>query len=231
MENNMKLWDAVCETNPAHTKKVNFGRGFTAIDPMHQIKNATQQFGPAGQGWGWSVRDTKFLPTDQVAILVRLVTHDDCQVEQWGQCSLYIDSKKSKPDGDCMKKATTDGLTKCLSYLGFNADVFLGKFDDNKYVAEMEEKHSEQKKGIHVELSADDVDDPTAWIEERMNNLQKFVVHYKQPTQKSFDNRVAKIQNDPIYSRIDVHQISVFEGLKVTLQEALTKRLKEKETA
>jgi hypothetical protein len=27
----------------------------------------------------------------------------------------------------------TDGLTKALSHLGFNADVFLGEFDGNKY--------------------------------------------------------------------------------------------------
>jgi hypothetical protein len=29
--------------------------------------------------------------------------------------------------------AVTDGLTKALSHLGFNADVFLGKHDGNKY--------------------------------------------------------------------------------------------------
>ena len=76
-----------------------------------------------------------FLATDQVAVLVRFWTADkSCYVEQWGQNGLYIDSAKNKPDTDCMKKATTDGLTKCLTYLGFNADVFLGKFDDNKYV-------------------------------------------------------------------------------------------------
>ena len=38
--------------------------------------------------------------------------------------------------GECQKKALTDAITKGLSYLGFNADVFLGMFDDNKYVSE-----------------------------------------------------------------------------------------------
>ena len=51
-------------------------------------------------------------------------------VKQVGQKSLGA----QKPDEDAVKKAVTDGLTKCLSYLGFNADVFLGLFDDNKYV-------------------------------------------------------------------------------------------------
>ena len=38
-------------------------------------------------------------------------------------------------DDDCIKKVQTDALTKGLSKLGFNADVFMGRFDDNKYVA------------------------------------------------------------------------------------------------
>jgi hypothetical protein len=40
---------------------------------------------------------------------------------------------------DAPKMALTDGLTKALSHLGFNADVFLGEHD-NKYAAEAKEK-------------------------------------------------------------------------------------------
>jgi len=64
-------------------------------------------------------------------------------VEQWGQGSLYTDKSRAKPDHDVLKKATTDGITKCLSYLGFNADVFTGKFDDNKYVQQMNNEFSQ----------------------------------------------------------------------------------------
>lgn len=143
---NMELWNKVCETDPKHTKKVSFGRGFTAIDPMYQIRTATEHLGVAGFDWGWEVVETLFLPNDTVAVRVRLwhsrdgVKVESSFIEQWGQCGLYTDSNKSKDDQDCMKKATTDGLTKCLSCLGFNADVFLGKFDDNRYVAQMNEK-------------------------------------------------------------------------------------------
>ena len=56
-----------------------------------------------------------------------------------------MDKNKQKPDTDCMKKATTDGITKGLTYFGFNADVFLGKFDDNKYVAELEQEEVKKK--------------------------------------------------------------------------------------
>ena len=143
----MKLWNAVSKTNPNYTKTVKFGREFTAIDPHSQIMEATRAFGPAGQGWGWTVAQVEYLPTKDAAVLVRLWHGDkDNSVEQWGQAGLYMDKNNTKTDNDCMKKATTDGLTKCLSYLGFNADVFLGKFDDSKYVAERRAEQEEEDK-------------------------------------------------------------------------------------
>lgn len=154
MSNNLKLWNAVEKTNPAHTKNVTFGRSITAIDPYRQIQAATSQFGPAGTGWGWDVKQVEHLPTNEVCILISL-WHGvgSGRVEQWGQASLYIDKAEKKKDTDCMKKATTDGITKCLSLLGFNADIFLGKYEDNKYV--------QQAKADFAPLKPDD----KAWIE------------------------------------------------------------------
>ena len=132
---NLEFWNKVSTTDPKHTKKVTLGRSFTAIDPMYQVMKATEAMGIAGSGWGFNVQEVVFLPTDQVAIRVRVWKGDkDSYVEQWGQNGLYMDKANTKPDTDCMKKATTDGLTKALTYFGFNADVLLGKFDDNKYV-------------------------------------------------------------------------------------------------
>lgn len=145
MSDNLKLWDAVCRTNPADTKKVTFGRAITAIDPYKQVRSATEQFGAAGAGWGWEVKDTVILPTNEIGILIRLWHGDPNKyIEQWGQSSFYIDNAEKKKDTDCFKKATTDGVTKCLSYLGFNADIFLGKYDDNKYVQEMVKEFKEE---------------------------------------------------------------------------------------
>ena len=48
-----------------------------------------------------------------------------------------------KANDECHKKLRTDALTKSLSMLGFNADVFMGKFDDNKYVAKMNKEFKE----------------------------------------------------------------------------------------
>lgn len=135
---NLDLWNSVEKTNPKHTKKVTFGRAITAIDPYHQMKNATEKFGPVGIGWGWTVEKVEYTPTNEIALLVRLWhTEKSNTFDQWGQASLYIDKAEQKKDTDCFKKATTDGVTKCLSLIGFNADIFLGKFEDNKYVQEV----------------------------------------------------------------------------------------------
>ena len=144
-KDNLELWSAVEKTDPKHTKKVTYGRGFTAIDPYYQIKCATEQFGAAGKGWGWEVVKVEKLESiHSICLLIRLWHGDKGDfVEQWGQGSLFSDNAQKKPDHDVMKKATTDGITKCLSYLGFNADVFTGKFDDNKYVQQMNAEFSQ----------------------------------------------------------------------------------------
>tara|TARA_R100000808_G_scaffold7062_1_gene20743 strand:+ start:20455 stop:21141 length:687 start_codon:yes stop_codon:yes gene_type:complete len=154
---NRELWDTVSTTNPKYTKKVKLGREFTAIDPYSQILEATNAFGPVGQGWGWEVSRVEYTPNDQLGILVKVWHGDRSQTyEQWGQAGLFRDKNKSSPDTDCFKKATTDGITKCLSYLGFNADVFLGKFDDNKYVQEMRDEYAtENSKQNPAKLSSE----------------------------------------------------------------------------
>lgn len=173
MEDNLKLWERVCKTNPADTKEVNFGRKIIAIDPYSQIYEATKEFGAAGEGWGWEVTNVQHLPTNELAMLIRLWHGSSGKyIEQWGQASYFIDKNEKKKDTDCFKKATTDGITKCLSYLGFNADIFLGKYEDNKYVAQMMEEFRENMSGaggVGSTTGGDGVpilsDNDKSWIE------------------------------------------------------------------
>ena len=61
MSDNLKLWNTVSKSDPKYLKKVSFGsRSFTAIDPQYQVRCATEQFGPVGQGWGWK-NNTRFI--------------------------------------------------------------------------------------------------------------------------------------------------------------------------
>jgi len=150
VDNNMKLWDAVSRTDPDHTKTVEFGRKFTAIDAHSQIMAATQQFGPIGEGWGY---DTVYGFQDiKNGLLVWCdLTFWWSETGEWEGNKYKENARTFGPirgcarvqtgdktgDTDAPKKAMTDALTKSLSHLGFNADVFLGQFDDNKYVTEL----------------------------------------------------------------------------------------------
>lgn len=172
MTDNLKLWNLAEKTDPKHTKKVTFGRGFTAIDPYYQIKCATEQFGAAGEGWGWEVvRVEEFREIASLGLLIRLWHGKrDNYIEQWGQSGFFTDKAKEKPDHDMLKKATTDGITKCLSYLGFNADVFTGKFDDNKYVQQMNAEFSEKREQMNPEpIDTEKVNKLIPWFKKQID--------------------------------------------------------------
>lgn len=144
MTDNLKVWNAVCETDPDHTKKVNQRGGFTAIDAHYQIKRATEQFGPVGIGWGYDAGEPIF--QQQFVVVPVTLWHGD-RANTYGPVFGCAEMFGNRPDADAPKKAGTDALTKLLSQLGFSADVFLGKFDDNKYVAELRhKKHEETQK-------------------------------------------------------------------------------------
>jgi hypothetical protein len=68
--------------------------------------------------------------------------------------------RNGRVDSDASKKATTDAITKLLSQLGFSADVFLGKYDDQKYVEALREEFTEKppmidqtQRGIIIDLT------------------------------------------------------------------------------
>ena len=141
---NLNIWDEAKETDPRFTKKVSFGaRSFTSIDAHYQIRRATEIFGPVGAGWGYDVSyhtmtvDSKAFQFADVSVWVSKPEYKYGPVRG---CNLLVDAK-GRVDDDAPKKALTDALTKALSHLGFNADVFMGMFDSNKYVKQLEEKY------------------------------------------------------------------------------------------
>lgn len=154
-QDNMKLWYSVNKTAPSDTKKVSFGRAFTAISPQSQRRAATEQFGPYGLGWGievgsedwkvWKDGDTELV--DYTAVLFYKINGELGRFPINSCIARVATSGKGKHllDEDWNKKVSTDALTKGLSMLGFNSDVFEGKFDDNKYI-QNEAQSAEQEK-------------------------------------------------------------------------------------
>lgn len=141
MTGKMQIWDAVSETDPNHTKHVALRGGFTAIDANYQVMMATKQFGPVGIGWGYDTGTPIFHET---LVMIPVTLWHGERANHFGPiwgCEEWKDGK-GRVDSDATKKAETDALTKALSRLGFNADVFLGRFDDQKYVDELTKKYA-----------------------------------------------------------------------------------------
>ena len=109
-------------------------------------------FGPIGMGWG--IMDEKFdevgMHTDTGLVLYRATFWyklNDIQ-DSFPIHSSIKYAIGGRLDDDFAKKVATDALTKGLSKLGFNADVFMGMFDDNKYVRSLTETTEVAKKNL-----------------------------------------------------------------------------------
>ena len=142
---NMELWEKVSVSDGKFLKKVSFGaRSFTSIDPMYQVREATRAFGPVGQGWGWDATTEMItVANGDVACISHVSVWAGTRENKFGPftgCRTFY--KKERIAEDAPKMAVTDGLTKALSHLGFNADVFLGEHD-NKYAADSKPTNGE----------------------------------------------------------------------------------------
>jgi hypothetical protein len=135
---NMDIWNNLCESDPKYLKKISFGaRSFTAIDPQYQVMKMTEQFGPVGEGWGWhSTTEIVNVSNGDSAVLAHVTVWHGSPSNSFGAftgCRKFFDAVKGRMAEDAPKMAVTDGLTKALSHIGCDADVFLGKMDGNKY--------------------------------------------------------------------------------------------------
>jgi len=136
---NMDLWLALAPSNMKYLKKVAFGsRKFTSIDPQYQIMKMTEKFGPVGVGWGYNVEYDYPSTNDVVLIVAKVSIWTTLPENIFGPIAgsrTFWHKDMKRPAEDAGKMALTDALTKGLSHLGCDADVFLGKHD-NKYNAD-----------------------------------------------------------------------------------------------
>lgn len=137
MNTNLELWNKVEKTNPKYTKKANVGgNNITSIAPQYQIKNVTEQFGIYGKTWGFKQLNFDYTLASEfgLVILDAIFFFPDGEFPIKNAQKLFMDNAKTKIDDNFAKKLETDTLTKAISKLGFNADIFLGLFDDVKYL-------------------------------------------------------------------------------------------------
>tara|TARA_Y100000593_G_C4318246_1_gene342166 strand:- start:1341 stop:2018 length:678 start_codon:yes stop_codon:yes gene_type:complete len=167
---NLGLWDQVESTDAKFTHKLQYGAKLTAIDAQYQRKRATEMFGPMGIGWG---------TTESTYVHNQEFSHLYFTAKLWyvwegtkGQIEIASDIP-SKPD--CYKSVRTDAITKGLSELGFNADVFMGTFDGNKYMKE--DSVLSENEAIGRGSSGEVTNSPSASEEPTMETLLDFGKH------------------------------------------------------
>jgi hypothetical protein len=142
---NMRIWDALSKTDPKHTKQFKRAGGFsgTAMKPIWMVKRLTEQFGPAGIGWGMHKPEFQTVPAGEEILCF-------CTVGLW-----YREDDKSPPlvvygvggdkvlgknkygpftNDEAFKASYTDALSNAMKQIGVGADIHMGLFDDEKYV-------------------------------------------------------------------------------------------------
>lgn len=159
MNNNLELWHRVEKTNPKYTKKANVrGNKITSIAPQYQIMNVTEEFGIYGKTWGFKKLDLDYTLAETFGLIVlnAVFFSPNGEFEIKNSINIWIDNAKTRVDSDFAKKIETDTLTKAISKLGFNADIFMGKFDDVKYFDEITKEFEEAPKPIKLSDKAID---------------------------------------------------------------------------
>lgn len=157
MTDNLKLWNKLGKTDPAHTKGFKRAGGFggTAIKPIYTEQKMTEEFGPCGTGWGFSEPTFQTVPASEGQIAVY------CWLSLW----YVFDGKRSEPvpgvggdmvvvkqssglrtDDEAFKKAFTDAIGNAMKHVGMSADVHMGLFDDSKYVNEVRNEIADQRR-------------------------------------------------------------------------------------
>lgn len=144
---NLDLWNKVEKTDPKHTKAIT-GKSYqgTSPKPHYLVHKATETFGPVGIGWGFNIvseRIEEGAGGERMHIAHVRVWYEwqgkRGEVEHIGGTQFSGTRSSGKPftDEDAPKKSVTDALVKALSMIGFAGDIFMGRYDDSKYVDDL----------------------------------------------------------------------------------------------
>lgn len=156
MTDNLALWHAVEKTDPSHVKAIT-GKSYqgTSPKPHYLIHKATETFGPVGIGWGFTIENERIeegaggerMHIARVKVWFKW-DGERGEVEHIGGTQFSGTRKSGQPftDEDAPKKSVTDALVKALSMIGFAGDIFMGRYDDSKYVNDLRDEIAGQNK-------------------------------------------------------------------------------------
>jgi len=143
---NMELWNKVKQVPKEYLKQINSGRlkGMSDINPQWRIMSLTEQFGMCGIGWKYTVINKWTEPgaNGQIFAFVDIELFYK-NGEQWSEPipghggSMLISAEQKGAylhcNDEAFKMAITDAISVAAKFLGFGADVYLGRWDGSKY--------------------------------------------------------------------------------------------------
>lgn len=144
---NLAHWDRFADIDPQFTKPIT-GKQYkgTSPNPQYVIRCLTEMFGPVGHGFGWDVVAEDFIPLgDEVLHWCRIKfwhTDRNNTFDAYGQTKALMKTRNGMMmDEDAPKKSLTDAIIKAASQIGIAANIFLGRWDDQKHVAKVEAEY------------------------------------------------------------------------------------------
>ena len=121
----------------------------------------TKIFGPVGEGFGWDVVSEAWQPVGNETIHWCRIkfwhTDRNNTFDSYGQTRAAYTTAGGKAlvDEDAPKKSLTDAVIKAASHVGIAANIFLGRWDDQKYVDQLQEEFDQKDKPTPNEIIRD----------------------------------------------------------------------------
>jgi hypothetical protein len=147
---NLDLWEWHADIDPKFTKPIT-GKQYkgTSPNPQYVIRCLTEMFGPVGQGFGWEIVREEFTPLGEEVLHWCRIRFWHGRREDWfesyGQTKALLKTKNGlMADEDAPKKSLTDAIVKAASHIGVAANIFLGRWDDQKYVQSVADSFREE---------------------------------------------------------------------------------------
>lgn len=187
MSDNMTLYNAVRTPPPEALKEIKAGRlaGKSDINPMWRIKALTEQFGPCGVGWKYTIERlwTEQGANGEIAAFALINLYHKIG-EGWSEPipgiggNSFVAKEKSGmyTSDECYKMALTDALSVACKALGVAADVYW-QADKTKYTRDTEpprEKADEKLIAEFYKAGADKGRDKpimAQWARQSMGNI------------------------------------------------------------
>ena len=157
---NLEIYEHVRQVPTSAQREIQAGRlkGKTDINPMWRIKALTEQFGPCGIGWKYTITDKRLEngANNEVSAFVDI----DLFIKvdgAWSDAipgtggSAFVASERNGlyTSDECFKMALTDAISVACKALGFGADVYWAK-DATKYTPRPERQQPNEAAGKPV---------------------------------------------------------------------------------